>query len=130
MVCCGPFSRYCPRVDRKDKTAPEIWTSERCFITELLNTPDQPDVSLARTRVEPGVTTQLHSLSVSEWYVIEAGQGRMRVADDEPFDVGPGDTVTIPKHAPQQITNTGKSDLIFLCICAPRFLQECYTPLE
>ena len=117
-------------MDRKDKAATEIWTSERCFITELLNTPDQPDVSLARTRVEPGVTTQLHALSVSEWYVIEAGQGRMRVADDEPFDVGPGAAVTIPKHAPQQITNTGKTDLLFLCICAPRFSQECYTSLE
>ncbi len=115
---------------RKDKTAREIWTDERCFITELLNTPAQPDVSLARTRVEPGITTQLHALSVSEWYVIESGQGRMRVGDETPFDVGPGDVVKIPKHVAQQVTNSGKNDLVFLCVCAPRFSQECYTSLE
>ena len=26
--------------------------------------------------------------------------------------------------------NRGGDDLIFLCVCAPRFLQESYTPLE
>lgn len=117
-------------MDRKDKTAREFWTDERCFIAELLNTPDEPDVSLARTRVEPGVTTQLHALSVSEWYVLESGQGRMRVGDGKPFAVGPGDTVKIPKNVSQQITNSGKTDLVFLCVCAPRFSQECYTSLE
>lgn len=108
----------------------EVWTIERCYITELLNTASQPEVSLARTRVEPGVTTQLHQLSVSEWYVIESGNGLMRVGDEQPFAVGPGDTVTVPKHVPQQITNSGDEDLYFLCICTPKFSQECYTSLE
>ena len=115
---------------RESKPAGETWTRERCFISELLNSPGQPEVSLARTRVEPGVTTELHALSVAEWYVIESGQGRMRVGDNAPFDVGPGDVVTIPKHAAQQITNSGNEDLVFLCVCAPRFSQECYTSLE
>ena len=114
----------------KAKPGPEVWTDERCYITELLNSESQPEVSIARTRVEPGVTTQLHQLSVFEWYVIESGQGLMRVGDETPVSVGPGDTVTIPKHAPQQITNTGHEDLVFLCICTPRFSQECYTSLE
>lgn len=114
----------------KAKPAVEVWTDERCFITELLNSDSQPEVSIARTRVEPGVTTQLHQLSVFEWYVIESGQGLMRVGDETPFRVGPGDTVRIPKHAAQQITNTGRDDLVFLCVCAPKFSQECYTPLE
>ncbi|MDH3622211.1 MAG: cupin domain-containing protein [Gammaproteobacteria bacterium] len=115
---------------RKTKPAEEVWTVERCYITELLNSGKQPEVSIARTRVEPGVTTQLHQLSVFEWYVIESGQGLMRVGDEAPFPVGPGDTVTIPKHAPQQITNNGQEDLYFLCVCTPRFSQECYTSLE
>jgi mannose-6-phosphate isomerase-like protein (cupin superfamily) len=115
---------------RKAKPAPEVWTLERCFITELLNTASQPEVSLARTRVEPGVTTQLHQLSVREWYVIESGRGLMRVGDEPPFPVGPGDTVCVAKHAAQQITNTGQEDLSFLCVCTPRFSQECYTSLE
>jgi len=115
---------------RKTKLAREVWTSERCYITELLNSDSQPEVSIARTRVEPGVTTQLHQLSVFEWYIIESGQGLMRVGDETPFAVGPGDTVTIPKHAPQQITNSGQEDLYFLCVCTPRFSQESYTSLE
>jgi len=114
----------------KAKPGYEVWTDERCFITELLNCDSQPEVSIGRTRVEPGVTTQLHQLSVFEWYVIETGQGLMRVGDAKPFAVGPGDTVTIPKHTPQQIENRGPEDLYFLCVCTPKFSQECYTSLE
>ncbi len=114
----------------KPKPGAETWTRERCFITELLNDDTQPEVSIAHTRVEPGVTTELHALSVSEWYIIKTGQGLMRVGDAAPFSVSPGDTVTIPKHTAQQITNTGRCDLCFLCVCAPRFSQECYTSME
>jgi mannose-6-phosphate isomerase-like protein (cupin superfamily) len=114
---------------RKAKPA-ERWTRERCFISELLNSDRQPDVSIARARVEPGVTTELHTLSVYEWYVIEKGRGLMRIGDRELFPVGPGDSVTIPKHSAQQITNNGRGDLVFLCVCVPRFLQECYTSLD
>jgi len=114
----------------KAKPGHEQWTSERCYITELLNSDDQPEVSLARTRVEPGVTTQLHRLSVFEWYVIEAGHGLMRIDDAPPFAVGPGETVAIPKNAAQQVTNSGQEGLVFLCVCTPKFSQECYTSLE
>ena len=53
----------------------EHWTSERCFIRELINRPDQPACSLARARVPAGTTTQLHRLSVREWYVVWSGCG-------------------------------------------------------
>jgi len=112
------------------KQGVEVWTVERCYITELFNRANQPEVSIARTRVEPDVTTQLHVLSVSEWYVIESGQGLMQIDEEPAFAVGPGDTVTIPKHIAQRITNTGREDLVFLCVCAPKFSQECYTSLE
>lgn len=95
-----------------------------------MNSVEQPEVSLARARVEPGVTTELHSLSVAEWYILEAGEGLMRVADRGPFMVRPGDAVCVEKNAAQQITNNGKSDLVFLCVCVPRFSPECYTSLE
>jgi mannose-6-phosphate isomerase-like protein (cupin superfamily) len=80
--------------------------------------------------VDADITTQLHQLSVFEWYVIEADQGLIRVGGETPFDVGPGDTVAIPKHVSQQITNTGPEDLCFLCVYTPKFSQECYTSLE
>ncbi len=112
------------------KSKPEQWTSERCFIRECLNDPAYPEVSIAHCRVEPGVTTQNHSLSVHEIYVIEAGNGLMMLGDQPPFTVSQGSVVTIPKHMAQSIRNTGTGDLTFLCVCTPRFSQECYTSLE
>jgi mannose-6-phosphate isomerase-like protein (cupin superfamily) len=114
-----------------DKAKPdEFWTSERCYITELLNHEQTPEVSIARTRVEPGVTTQLHALSVAEWYVIEAGTGVMTVGDGAPGKISAGDVIAILRCEPQKIHNDGENDLLFLCVCAPRFSQECYTSLE
>lgn len=112
-----------------DKSKPEAWTTERCFISEIINDDAWPELSLARCRVEPGVTTERHELSVLEFYIVERGHGRMRLGDNPPFDIGPGDTVTIPRHAPQSVTNSGDSDLVFLCLCSPRFSQDCYTSL-
>lgn len=112
------------------KAKPETWTSERCFISEILNDPAYAEVSIARCRVEPGVTTQNHSLSVHEVYVIEEGSGLMMLGDETPFAVRAGSHVAIPKHTAQCIRNTGPGDLTFLCVCTPRFLRECYTSLE
>ncbi len=108
----------------------EFFTRERCYITELLNVPGEPRLSLARCRVEPGVTTELHSLAVDEWYYIEQGTGRMEVGDGAPFAVGPGDTVAIDRNVAQRIHNDGHTDLVFQCICVPRFAAEHYRPLE
>ncbi|MBV1905524.1 MAG: cupin domain-containing protein [Pseudomonadales bacterium] len=108
----------------------EFWTSERCYIQELLNNPDVPEVSLARCRVEPGVTTQLHQLSVMELYVVASGTGLMEVGGQPSFVVGEGDSVYIAAGEAQRITNTGSADLVFQCICMPRFYPECYLSLE
>ena len=112
------------------ETKPEAWTRERCYVTELVNDDAWPEFSLARCRVEPGITTELHVLSVHEVYVIQRGRGLMRVGHEAPFEVGPGDTVTIPQQTPQCITNTSADDLVFLCLCAPRFLKDHYTSVE
>jgi mannose-6-phosphate isomerase-like protein (cupin superfamily) len=112
------------------KSGEYLWTSERCFILEVLNSDQYPEVSIALTRVEPGMTTQQHALSVHEVYVIKEGAGTMFLGDKPPFEVGPGDVVTIPKGMPQSIRNNGTVDLVFTCVCAPRFSQNCYTSLE
>lgn len=114
----------------RSKPPVETWTEERCWITELLNEPGIPEVSIARCRVEPGVTTALHTLTVREWYVIESGVGRMRLGDDEEYRVQAGDTVAIPAGCPQQVANIGPDDLLFLCVCVPRFTSASYTALE
>ena len=105
----------------------EVFTSEGCYITELCNSPTDEEVSIARARVPPGVTTRWHRLrGTSERYVILAGQGRMEVGDLPPADVGPGDTVLIPPLCRQRITNVGDVDLLFLCVCIPGFSAENY----
>ena len=109
--------------------AAEFTTSERCHIAELVNDPGTGDVSIARARVEPGVTTQLHALTCREVYVILSGRGRMEDGRSG-FDVGPGDCVEIPPGTPQRITAIGAEELVFLCVCTPRFTQDAYTNLE
>ena len=109
----------------------EFETAERCFITELVNDESSPDLSIARARVEPGVTTAWHKLDgMTERYLIFSGQGRMEISEQEPTDVAKGDLVTISAGAAQRITNTGHEDLIFFAICTPRFTPACYIDLE
>jgi len=108
----------------------EFFTDERCYITELLNCEDSPDVSIAIARVEPGVTTQLHALhDVRESYVLRKGCGLMEV-NGERYTVKSGDKVIIPAGASQRISNTGATDLEFYCVCTPRFEPSCYINLE
>ena len=54
----------------------EYFFEENCYITELLNTEADPDVSVARVRVLTGVTTQWHTLTgTTERYLILEGTG-------------------------------------------------------
>jgi mannose-6-phosphate isomerase-like protein (cupin superfamily) len=108
----------------------EFPTRERLHITERLNDPAAPALSLADARVEPGVTTELHKLTVDEWYVIHVGSGLMEVGGGTAFAVRQGDTVIIPAGTSQRISNTGKDDLQFQCICMPRFTPDSYEALE
>lgn len=110
--------------------ADEYYTEERCHIL-VTDAVDDDTVSIARARVEPGVITAWHSLSgVDERYVLISGSGLVEVGDEEPARVGPGDVVAIPAGVRQRITNTGREDLIFLCVCTPPFTPECYVDLE
>ena len=105
----------------------EFYTSEKCYITELSNTSDDPDVSIARARVEPGVTTRWHRLKGTfERYYILNGTGRVEDGKLSPQEVKPGDIVLIPPMCRQRITNIGSEDLIFLAICTPRFSNDVY----
>lgn len=107
----------------------EFMTDERCAITEFLNDPACPEVSLARARVAPGVTTRLHAVrGTAERYVVHSGQGVVEVAGER-APVGPGDCVLIPPGVPQRISNTGATDLVFDCLCTPRFVPDAYEDL-
>ena len=116
------------KIQAGDQT--EKWYRERCHIREVVNTPAIGAFSLAETRVEPGVCTELHSLDVDEWYVIKSGTGRMEINGEPWFDVSPGDVVPIAAGLSQRIENSGDRDLRFTCVCLPRFRVDGYTPLE
>ena len=119
-----------PTIHQPNPTT-EILTQEGCWILESWNDPGDAAVSLARARVTPGITTQLHRLlGVEERYLIIAGTGLVKVGTRTPAKVGPGDIVAIPAGESQQITNDGKTDLIFYCVCTPRFTPGCYQSLE
>ncbi|HKJ94169.1 MAG TPA: cupin domain-containing protein [Gammaproteobacteria bacterium] len=105
----------------------EFFIDEGCYITELSNTGDDPDVSIARARVPPGVRTRWHRLEATvERYVVLEGTGTVEVSGLEPSSVGPGDVVLIPPDAAQRIRNDGTDDLVFLAVCSPRFRPEVY----
>ncbi len=113
----------------RHKLQEEFYTDEGCFIQELWNNGEDEGVSVARARVAPGVTTAWHRLRGAwERYIIMAGTGAAEVDGQAPAPVAPGDVVVIPPGVPQRITNTGTEDLIFLCVCTPRFTPERYEP--
>ena len=108
----------------------EFYLDEGCYIVELHNTDTDTGCSIARARVEPGVTTALHCLrDIIERYVIVSGSGAVEVDGQAPAAVAAMDVVTIPANCSQRIRNTGDCDLVFLCICTPRFAAEKYIQL-
>jgi mannose-6-phosphate isomerase-like protein (cupin superfamily) len=108
----------------------EYYIDEGCYITELSNSEDDPGLSIARARVVPGETTQLHQLQgVIERYVILEGEGIVEIGDKPPQKVTQCDVVIIPSNCPQKISNTGSTDLLFLAICSPRFKPDNYLTL-
>jgi mannose-6-phosphate isomerase-like protein (cupin superfamily) len=110
--------------------AAEVFTPERCWILENLNE-GAGGISVARARVESGVTTRLHSLrGVVERYLVATGTGEVEIAGGPPRVVAPEDVVVIPPGVSQRITNTGDGDLVFYCICTPGFTPGCYLDLE
>ena len=117
---------------KKQNLSNEFYTPEKCYITELSNIPEDPDASIARARVKPGVTTRWHRLTgtIERYYYIINGSGLMEVGKLPPQEVKAGDIVLIPAMCRQRITNIGSEDLIFLAICTPRFSTHVYEDIE
>jgi mannose-6-phosphate isomerase-like protein (cupin superfamily) len=108
----------------------EFYTGEKCFITELFNTESFENLSIAKARVEPGVTTSLHHLANTvEIYFILSGKGEMEINGEPMGIVAENDLIVIPPDNTQRIKNVSNNDLVFLCICSPRFKNENYKSL-
>jgi len=97
-----------------------LFKAEGIYITELSNTPADPQVSIAKARLEPNATTTWHQLKgVTERYCILEGTGLVEIGDAPAYTVDVGDVVIIPPMVRKRIKNIGKTDLIFLAICNP-----------
>jgi mannose-6-phosphate isomerase-like protein (cupin superfamily) len=108
----------------------EYYFEEGCFILELSNSEQDPQLSIARARVKAGMSTRLHRLSnLIERYVILSGVGSVEVADLPAQTVSAGSVVIIPPLCSQKITNTGAEDLVFLALCTPRFEKQFYADI-
>lgn len=119
-----------PLILRQNPEA-EYYMEEGCFILENSNTPDDPEVSIARARLLPGTSTRWHRLhNIVERYLILSGTGIVEIGDLPPTPVHPGDVVIIPAGVRQRIHNPDTTqDLQFYCICTPRFQPEYYEDL-
>ncbi len=111
---------------RELNDCPEFTAGDNCMLREILH-PDKADLSLryslAHAVVRPGQTTWKHRLRTSEVYYIIEGEGIMHI-DAESSPVRPGSTVYIPPRATQCIENSGKKDLVFICIVDPAWQKE------
>ena len=115
----------------KTPESDEYYFEEGCFILELSNTAQDPQLSIARARLKTGKSTRLHRLSnLIERYVILSGQGSVEVGDLQEQTVSAGNVVIIPPHCAQKITNTGEDDLVFLALCTPRFEKQFYEDID
>ena len=116
---------------RHIRTTAEFHIDEGCHIIEMLQADDDPRLSIARARVEPGATTRWHRLNgITERYVVIEDEGLVEVGSLAPQQVHPGDVVLIPPGCRQRISNTGPGDLLFLAICTPPFQPGAYQDIE
>jgi mannose-6-phosphate isomerase-like protein (cupin superfamily) len=86
--------------------------------------------SLAEARLAPGCATVPHHHAVTEeiYYILTGtaamtmgGHADAETSDAETRDVGPGDAIAIPPGIRHTIRNTGDTELVFLCTCAPGY---------
>jgi mannose-6-phosphate isomerase-like protein (cupin superfamily) len=104
----------------------EFMAGDNSILRELLH-PDKADLainySLAHATIKPGRTSRPHKLKTSEVYYILEGEGIMHI-NTETKRVHQGHAIYIPPNSLQFIQNTGKDDLIFLCLVDPAWKKE------
>ncbi len=104
----------------------EFMAGDNSILRELLH-PDKADLainySLAHATIKPGRTSRPHKLKTSEVYYILEGEGIMHI-NEKSSKVHPGAAIYIPPGSRQYIHNSGKTDLVFLCIVDPAWRRE------
>ena len=111
---------------RRLKDCDEFIAADSTRLREILH-PDKSGIdihySLAHGVLPPGCTSQPHYLYSSEVYYILSGKGIMHI-DGQIEEVSEESAVFIPPKSIQFIENSGKQDLVFLCIVDPAWQKE------
>jgi mannose-6-phosphate isomerase-like protein (cupin superfamily) len=108
------------------KNAAPFTTKDKSEIRDILSPRNSSirNQSLAEARVLPGMSTEDHiHPKAEEIYYILKGKGRIRIEGEE-RDIRPGDAIALQPGKRHKIWNTGTTDLIFLCCCAPAYTHE------
>jgi mannose-6-phosphate isomerase-like protein (cupin superfamily) len=109
------------------KKCEEFIAGDNTILRELLNPAKDNRLnlrySLAHAVVKSGQISAPHRLKTSEVYYVLEGEGVMHI-NDKSANVQSGQAVYIPPGSIQYIHNTGKSDLVFLCIVDPAWRPE------
>ena len=108
------------------ETAEGFITDDGSTIHELAGRVSLPTVnqSLAHATLEAGgETTEHFHVEAEEIYYMTAGNGRLRLGDEESA-VTAGDCIVIAPGTPHKLWNTGDVPLMLLCCCAPAYRHE------
>ena len=84
---------------------------------------DETDLTITWVDVEPGAKQVRHEHDPEQVYVILAGEGRMRVGDEERA-VEAGDLIHIPANTEHGLENTGERTLEYVSAATPAFPTE------
>jgi len=113
------------KVSSKDDGAPAL-SRDDGVVSHLLHSDDgepETDLTVTWVDVEPDASQVVHSHEPEQVYVVVAGEGRMRVGDDE-RRVSAGDAVHIPSDTEHGIENTGEQTLEYISAATPAILHE------
>ncbi|MHA2246447.1 MAG: cupin domain-containing protein [Candidatus Hodarchaeales archaeon] len=93
-----------------------MFGSSGTTIQWLWSKEEAPHFSLRRFLIKPSGEIGLHSHVEEHEIFILSGEGIVFNDSGEEFHIQPEDTLFVPSDEPHGYRNTGKTDLIFLCI--------------
>ena len=104
------------------KTAVELFfrSQDRTIINELEK---NANFSIAYGELKVGEKTKRHVMEMTEMYYILEGEGTLTINKDV-YELSQDMYVKVPPDSIQQLENTGKINLRFLCIVTPPYDPE------
>jgi mannose-6-phosphate isomerase-like protein (cupin superfamily) len=117
---------------RKLRDLEPFVTKDKSLIREFFHpfhetskqTPRNIPFSIALATVKPGQKTLKHIHETStEFYYISKGTGTIQL-NSKRESIEENSLIYIPAKTKHTVTNTGKEDLLILCICNPPYTHE------